>query len=264
MVLTKLRPDQIAAAYSKALSDGRSDGSGGLSPRTVRHLHRVLKQALGHAVRWQLLLRNPCDAVDPPKVERTPLQVLDVEGTAEMLETARGTRLFIPILLGLTTGMRRGEIVALRWKNVALDGAQLSVVESAEQTRAGVRYKPPKNGKGRTVAMSAVAQFDGTPLQPRSLTHAFEKFLAKHDLPHIRLHDLRHSHATAMLSAGIHPKVAQERIGHSSVSVTIDLYSHVMPGMQEEAAARVDAALQDAIHRIRVANRVAAGVIGQR
>jgi integrase len=281
VMLVKLRPEQIAAAYSEALSAGRSDGSGGLSPRTVHHLHRVLKQALGHAVRWQLLLRNPCDAVDPPKVERAPLHVLDVEGTAEMLETARGTSLFIPILLGLTTGMRRGEIVALRWKNVDLDASRLSAVESAEQTGAGVRYKPPKNGKTRAVAMPStlveelrahrkrqmedrlklgmrladkdfvVAQFDGAPLQPRSLTHAFEKFLAKHDLPHIRLHDLRHSHATAMLSAGIHPEVAQERLGHSSVSVTIDLYSHVMPGMQEEAAARVDAALQGAIHRRR-------------
>jgi integrase len=281
VILTKLRPEQISAAYGKALSQGRADGTGGLSPRTVHHMHRILKQALGHAVRWQLLVRNPCDAVDPPKVERKPLHVLDVDGTAELIEAARDHSLFVPILLGLTTGMRRGEVVALRWKNVDLANGQLAVVESAEQTKAGVRYKPPKNGKARTVAMSAtlveelrahrvrqaegllklgmrltdnhfvVAQTDGSPLQPRSLTHAFEKFLDKRGLQHVRLHDLRHTHATAMLSAGIHPKVAQERLGHSSVSVTIDLYSQVMPGMQVEAAGRVDAALQDAIDRRR-------------
>ena len=94
-----------------------------------------------------------------------------------------------------------------------------------------------------------VAREDGQPLQPRSLTQAFVKFIAHHGLKQIRLHDLRHSHATHMLAAGVHPKIAQERLGHSSVSVTIDLYSHVLPGMQAEAVSRVDAAMQDALNR---------------
>lgn len=94
-----------------------------------------------------------------------------------------------------------------------------------------------------------VAREDGQPLQPRSLTHAFIKFLRRRGLQHIRLHDLRHTHATHMLKAGIHPKIAQERLGHSSVSVTIDLYSHVLPGMQVEAVNRIDAVLSDAINR---------------
>ena len=94
-----------------------------------------------------------------------------------------------------------------------------------------------------------VAREDGEPLQPRSLTHAFVKFIRRHGLPQIRLHDLRHSHATHMLAAGVHPKIAQERLGHSSVGVTIDLYSHVLPGMQAEAVSRVDAVLQDALNR---------------
>jgi integrase len=200
---------------------------------------------------------------------------------AEVVETARDTSLFIPILLWVTTGMRRGEVAALRWRHVDLDRAQISVEEAAEQTKGGVRYKSPKSGKGRTVALPAtvvaelrshrikqaqallkggirlsddvfvVCQADGSPFQPRSLTHAFETFVARHDLPRIRLHDLRHAHATAMLKGNIHPKIVQERLGHSTISVTLDIYSHVLEGMQEDAAGIVDAALQAAINERR-------------
>jgi integrase len=279
--LAKLRPSQITDAYSQALASGRRDGKGGLSANTVVYMHRVLKQALGQAVVWQDLARNPADAVKPPKVERKQMKVLDTDAMAAVVETARDTTLFIPILLWITTGMRRGEVAALRWRHIDLDGAQISVIQSAEQTKAGVRYKPPKNGKGRTVALSAtgvqelrghrakqaeallklgirlsednfvVAQADGSPFQPRSLTHAFELFLSKHNLPQVRLHDLRHTHATAMLKAKVHPKVVQERLGHSTIGITLDTYSHVLEGMQEDAAEIVDAGLQAALNKRR-------------
>jgi integrase len=96
-----------------------------------------------------------------------------------------------------------------------------------------------------------VARADGEPVQPRSLTHAFEIFLRKQGLPRLRLHDLRHTHATHMLAAGVHPKIAQERLGHSSVAITLDLYSHVLPGLQADAAARIDDAVRTAIDRRR-------------
>jgi integrase len=276
--LTKLQPAHISQAYTKALTSGRRDGSGGLSPRTVTHMHRVLREALQQAVRWQLLARNPADAVKPPKVERRQMSVLDADATAGLIEAARATTLFVPILLGVRCGMRRGEVVALRWRNVDLERGQISVVASAEQTDQGVREKEPKNGKGRTVVLSAteveelrshrvqqaqtllalgvrltddhhvVARADGQALQPRSLTHAFVKFARAHGFQ-IRLHDLRHSHATHMLASGVHPKIAQERLGHSSVGITLDLYSHVLPGMQAEAVNRVDAMLRDALDR---------------
>src|SRR5262245_2264300 len=279
VALTKLQPAQISQAYSKALTSGRRDGTGGLSPRTVHHLHRVLREALQQAVRWQLLARNPADAVKPPKVERKQMQTLDAEATVALIEAARGTNLFMPILLGVLCGLRRGEITALRWRSIDLDRGQLSVTASTEQTNRGIREKETKSGKARTVALPSlivdelrrhrvaqaegllragvrltddhhvVAREDGPPLQPRSLTHAFVKFVRRHGLASIRLHDLRHSHATHMLAAGVHPKVAQERLGHSSVSVTIDLYSHVLPGMQAEAVSKVDAALRDALNR---------------
>jgi integrase len=277
--LTKLRPAQISAAYSKALTEGRRNGAGGLSPQTVTHMHRVLKQALGQAVKWELLTRNPADAVDPPKMDRGMMRTYDLDQTAELIEAFRPTRMLVPALLAVLCGMRRGEITALRWKNVDLSNGQLAILESAEQVGSKVRYKTPKNGKGRTIAMSGhlveelrahrlrqaekllkvgvrlsddsfvVAQADGSPLQPDTLTQDWVRKLADTSLPRIRFHDLRHAHATHLLGSGIHPKVASERLGHSKVGITLDLYSHVLPGMQEDAAERVDVALQAAINR---------------
>ena len=276
VIVGKLRPVQISTAYSKALASGRRDGTGGLSPRTVHHLHRILKQALGQAVRWELLARNPADAVDPPKVERNAMQTYDLPQTVALIEHLRPTRLHVPVILAVLCGLRRGEISALRWRSVDLTAGQLAVVESAEQTNVGVRYKEPKSGRARNVALSAtvieelkawrvrqaqellklgirpdgdtfvVTQVDGSPLQPRSLTHEWVRLIGGAGLPRIRFHDLRHAHATHLLASGVHPKVASERLGHSKVGITLDLYSHVMPGMQEDAVAKVDAALRAA------------------
>jgi integrase len=280
IILTKLRPDQISAAYAKALKSGRRDGSGGLSPRTVHHMHRVLKQALATALRWRMLLHSPVDSVDPPKVERTKMKAFDPDETARLLAHFRGTRMFVPVILAVMCGLRRGEITALCWRSVDLTRGQLSVAESTEQTTKGLRQKETKSGRSRTVALPSlvidelrrrraqqaeellkvgvgitnqaylVAREDGRPLQPNSLTHEFVRILAKaRDLRRIRFHDLRHTHATHLLSNGIHPKVAQERLGHSTVGITLDLYSHVLPGMQEDAAAKVDATIRAAIDR---------------
>ncbi len=155
VLVTKLRPMQISEAYAKALSGGRRDRKGGLAPSTVRYLHVILKASLRQAVRWQMLPRNPVDAVDPPKVERAAMTTYDLAQTADLIEATRGTRMAITVILAVLCGLRRGEIAALRWRNINLGAAQLAVTESAEQTKAGVRYKKPKNGKGRTVALSA-------------------------------------------------------------------------------------------------------------
>ena len=279
VLLTKLKPVTVSEAYAKALTSGRRDGTGGLSPRTVHHLHRVLKQALSQAVRWQLLGRNPVEAVDPPKVERTTMTTYDMAEIAELLAIVRGARIFIPALLAVLCGLRRGEIAALRWRAINLDAGQLSVVESVEQMNNSVRLKEPKAGRARTVALPAsvvtelrlhrrqqaeellrlgirlsddafvAAHADGTMMQPTFITHEWVRQISGSGMTRLRFHDLRHSHATALLASGIHPKVASERLGHSKVGITLDLYSHVLPGMQEDAAARVDAALQAAIKK---------------
>jgi len=276
-VLPKLRPAAISAAWSTALANGHRKATRGLSPRTVGHMHTVLKNALGQAVRWELLTRNPSDAVDPPRIEQQRMNTYDLAQTARLIDAARSERMLVPIVLAALCGLRRAEIAALRWGQVDLGAAQIAVIQSAEQTRSGVRYKPPKNGRSRTVALSATvleelrahrarqaqellrlgvrqtdATFvccreDGKPLQPNSLTIYWARLAAKIDLPRIRFHDLRHACATHMLALGVHPKIAAERLGHSRVAVTLDLYSHVMPGMQADAAARVDDALRAAM-----------------
>ena len=278
VLLTKLKPAQISEAYGKALVGGRRDDkAGGLSPRTVGHMHRVLKQALGQAVRWELLTRNPADAVDPPKVDWKPMQTYDLPQTADLIEAVRGGPIFIPALLAVLCGLRRGEICALRWRNVDLAAGQISVVESLEQTKAGLRFKAPKSGKGRTVALSetvvdelrahrvkraqemlrlgvglsdddlVIAHADGSIVQPIYVSQQWARSIAKTPLARLRFHDLRHAHATHLLANGVHPKVASERLGHSKVGITLDLYSHVIPGMQEDAVATVDAALKTAL-----------------
>jgi integrase len=287
VILTKLKPAQISEAYAKALIGGRHDKEGGLAPRTVGHMHRVLKQALSQAVRWEVLNRNPAEAVDPPKIEWKPVQTYDLPQTADVIEAFRGRTLFIPVLLASLCGLRRGEICALRWKNVDLAGAQLSVVESLEQTKAGLRFKSPKSGKGRTVALPptvvdelrsyrakraqealrlgaglsdedlVIAHEDGSQVTPIYISQQWGRLIAKTSLARLRFHDLRHAHATHMLANGVHPKIASERLGHSKVSITLDLYSHVIPSMQADAVATVDAALQEAIKNRKGSNPVA-------
>ena len=264
-----------------ALDDWLAHGLDGLSPRTVRQMHAIVKSALAQAVKWELLVRNPAAAVRGPKVGRAAMQTYDLAQTAELIELARGRRIFIPILLAVHGGLRRGEIAALRWRHLDLSGAQLAVVQSAEQTTTGVRYKEPKSGRGRTIALSVtlltelrahrvrqarellqigkhlsdddfvVTQADGSSLRPHSLGQEWVRFLARNGtaLPRIRFHDLRHAHATHLLSSGVHPKVASERLGHSKVGITLDLYSHVLPNMQADAAAIVDDALKAVLNK---------------
>ena len=271
--LSKLQPLAISGAYSDALARR--------SPRTVNHAHVVFSGALKQAVRWRLLSRNPCDDVDPPKVERHEMKVWDVAQITTALKLSRSWCVHMPAVLAVFCGLRRGEIAALRWRHVDFERAQLSVTESAEQTKAGVRLKSPKNGKGRTVALPAVvvselrahrlrqaqellqlgvrlsdqtfvcAREDGEPQQPNSIGKAWDRFLASTELPKIRFHDLRHSHATIMLRANINPKIVSERLGHSRVALTMDTYSHVIPGMQEGAAAAIDAAFGTAVDKPR-------------
>jgi integrase len=273
VLLTKLRPDQVEAAYTKMLTSGRRRDGKVLSARTVHHCHRILKQALKQAVKWKLLVVNPCEAVDAPKVEKKEMQTYDMPQTVGALNEMRTTRFLIAYLLAAMCGLRRGEITALRWKNVDLDTGVIRVVQTSRQIGTEVSYKPVKNTKGRPVALSPVmtaelrihrgkqteemlrlglkrtgdsfvfAQPDGSPIKPASLTNEWKRLVAKHELPRIRFHDLRHTHATAMLASGIHPKIAQERLGHSTIAVTMDLYSHVMPNMQADAVTVLDDAL---------------------
>jgi integrase len=248
-------------------------------------MHRILRQALQQAVDWQMLVRNPADAVKPPKMDANIVATLTPQQAAELLERLKHSRVYWPCLIALATGLRRGEVLALRWKNVDLDREALQVVQSLEQTKTNLRFKSPKNGRSRAVTLPAFAvaelrrlkreqaeellkvgvrqcadtlvcgRTDGEPHRPLSLTYEFARFMRRmKNLPRVRFHDLRHSHATALLASGVHPKIAQERLGHASVSITLGPYSHVSDTMQADAAKLVDSSLGGAISKLRRAN----------
>jgi integrase len=277
--LSKLSPTQIQSAYTALAAEGRRDGRGCLSPQTRRHIHRVLSTSLARAVELQVLPRNPCDALRRrlPKVERHELNVLTAEQAALLLDAIRPYRVYWPTMIALATGARRGEILALRWRNVDLDAGTIRIERSLEHTKEGLRFKTPKSGKSRAVVVPAsaveelrrlkrerseellklgarldgdtlvCARADGSPMLPTSLTHEFIKVAGRvQGVPKVRFHDLRHSHATQLLGAGVHPKVAQERLGHASIGITMDLYSHTSETMQGEAAQRLDQLWQNA------------------
>ena len=268
--VAKIAPIQISSAYATMIRSG-------LSPVTISHAHRLLSQALKQAVRWRILSANPCNDVTPPRVERREMKVWNTQTMAAAIDASRGWQCHVPIVLAALCGMRLGEIAALRWRYVDLNRGLIAIVESAEQTHAGgARIKPPKSGKGRSVTLPALAvtelrawrarqaeQFlqlgirptedtrvvtcgDGQPMQNNSIYHSWVRFLADCGLPRIRFHDLRHSHATTLLSSGVHPKVASERLGHARVGITLDVYSHVVGNMQDQAAAAIDAAFAEA------------------
>ncbi len=276
--LDQLRPIHIDGAWSKLLKEGRIDGKGGLSAQSVKHCHRLLKQAMGQAVRWQLIVGNPVDAVETPNVIKTPLNVLDADQTVALLEALRGSSFYIPTLIAVMNGLRRGEVLALRWEHLDFDSRNMMVIQSLEQTKKGLRFKETKNKKPRRVAMPSYlteelrdhkraqaesllkmgirqtadtlvcCSYDGESLDPNKLSQQFPIAVTKAGLPRITFHALRHSHATQLLTNGTHMKVASERLGHSSIGITMDLYSQVLPGMQEEAANGVDKAFRAALN----------------
>ncbi len=273
--LAQLKPQHLQNYYAEKLARGRRDGKGGLSPRTVRHHHITLHGALQSAVKWGLLARNPADAVDAPRYQSPEMRTLDQDGLRVFLEAARSTPYYALFYLALFTGMRRSELLALRWSNVNLDLGQVVVNRGLHHLRNGsIVFRAPKSAKGRrlialppsaalalhehrdqqeaerliigvplTEDSLVFAHPDGSPLLPDTVTHAWIDLARRAGFPHIRLHDARHTHASLMLRQGVHPKIVSERLGHATVSITLDTYSHVTPGLQEAAARRFDEGL---------------------
>jgi integrase len=276
--LAKLAPADIQKVYTQWSTSGRRDGKEGpLASQSRRLIHRVLSAALNRAVEMQLIARNPAQVLRKrlPRIERGEMATLTAEQAETLLNAIQSTPLFWPVLIGLATGMRRGEILALRWRNVDLDQGVIRVAESFEQTQGGIRTKAPKNGKTRIVTLPGFAidelrrrrreqmedlfrlgvrlqsdslvctQLDGRPIAPGVLTNYFARVVRRLGLP-IHFHSLRHTHATQLLLAGVHPKVAQERLGHATVAMTLDIYSHVTERLRDDAASKIDAVFRGA------------------
>jgi len=272
--LTELRPQHLQSYYAQALSQGRVDGKGGLSPRTVLYQHRILSEALNHAVKMGLLVRNVAEVVDTPHPKRTCMNTMASEDVPKFLKASRETPFHEIYGTALFTGMRLGELLGLHWCNVDLKTATLYVVQSlykrrgickmvetkTSHSRRSIALPPTLNNlllqyrarqEAEKILLGLVlkksdllfAHPDGSPLDPGTVSKTFSKVLYMAGLPHIRFHDLRHTHATLMLKAGVHPKIVQERLGHGSIAVTLDTYSHVVSGLQETAAQRFEGTL---------------------
>jgi integrase len=272
MTLTQLKPEHLQRYYANKLFSGRADGNGGLSAKTVRHHHVTLHNALQSAVKWGLLARNIADAVDAPRFQRPQINIMDADQINKFLEAVKDTPYYAIFYVALFTGMRRSEFLALRWSDIDLIMCQLYVSRSLHQLKNGdFIFRQPKSDKSRrTIALSpstalvlrehkesqssvklmqglilkdddlVFSQPDGSPYRPDTITHAWIKLARRVGLKGVRLHDARHSHASLMLKQGIHPKIVQERLGHSSIQITLDTYSHVAPGLQEAAAKKFD------------------------
>ncbi|MEW6045890.1 MAG: tyrosine-type recombinase/integrase [Bacillota bacterium] len=265
ILLPRLTPLHVQGLYRKMTEQG-------LSPRTVRLAHAVLRQSLAQAVKWGFLGRNVCDAVELPRQAHKEMRVLTPEEAKRFLEAAKGERLEALWVLALTTGMRKGELLGLRWQDVDLERATLEVRQSLVRVHGKPVFQQPKTARARrTVELTPLAvealrrhrakqaqerllagsswlnhglvfcQRDGRPLDPMNVYNRnFKRVLAKAGLDGVRLHDLRHTHATLLLKSGANPKVVSERLGHASTAFTMDVYSHVLPGLQRDAALKVD------------------------
>lgn len=273
--LRQLQATHLQKFYNDLLASGRVDGRGGLSARTTRYVHAIIHHGLQQAVKEQLIPRNPADAVSLPSQQRKEIKPLTTNQAQHFLAAIKGERLYPAFMLELATGLRLGELLGLRWGDLDMEKGIVHVQQSLVRTKAGLVFQEPKTERSRRsipLPENAVRELKrwkawqngeklalgeayrdfnlvfcketGEPLDPGEFSKYFSRLLEEAGLPHVRFHDLRHTHATQLLQLGVHVKVVQERLGHSTVTMTLDTYSHVLPGLQEDAAARLNSLLE--------------------
>jgi integrase len=264
--LSKLTPQHLSQLYGERLDAG-------LSARTVEFLHRTLHCAFKEAVLWGLIVRNPADAVKPPKPQRPPIRPLNHEQAHALLRAADGDPLEALYVAALMTGMRQGELLGLHWADLDWDAGRLQVRHTLQWHKGGEwTLDEPKTGHSRRSIRLPVSALQalkahrarqaeqrlpmgaawednglvfcnglGRPLEPTNLLHrSYKRLLERAGLAHVRFHDLRHTYATLALRDGVPVKVVSETLGHASITLTLDTYSHVLPDMQDDAAARME------------------------
>jgi integrase len=269
--LQALTAPMLTALYAELLEAGRRSGKGGLAPRSVRYVHTIIRKALADALEWNYVLRNVADAAKPPKQARPKIRTWTAEQLRAFLAHARGDRLTAAWTLASLTGVRRGELLGLRWSDVELDAGRLKIVRALVLVDYEPTLSEPKTERGRRTvaldptsvaalrehasaqalerALAGAAWEDaegyvftdelGSWIHPQAFTDRFKRLAKAAGLPAIRLHELRHSHATLALEAGVAAKVVSDRLGHASVAFTMDTYADALPAVEETAAALV-------------------------
>ncbi len=265
--LARVTPQQIQSLLNSKLEQK-------LSPSTVKYIHAVLRRALGQALKWGLVSRNAAALVDPPRVRREEVNVMNPEQARGFLDSIKGHRLEALYSVALAVGLRQGEALGLRWDDVDLESGQVEVRKQLQRLDGEFRLVEPKTSKSRrtvdlpgfaidTLRHHRVRQIEerlaagadweewglvfttqrGTPLDAKNVTHRFQEFLSRNDLPRMRFHDLRHACASLLLAQGEQARVVMEILGHSQISMTMNTYSHVIPALRREAADRMDGLL---------------------
>ena len=266
--ISDLRPQHLQTFYRNLQKQEKP-----LSNRSILHTHMILHEALDRALKWGLIARNVADAVDPPRPETKQNRIWTPEDVRRFLEAneKEDPRFFAGFVLGIMVGMRKGEILGLRWSDIDWKQSVAHINQSLTWVNGGPRFLEPKTDRSRrAVALSpetievlkkhrshqaperllygqayqeydlVLCRVDGRPVHPRTFDAAWYRALDRADVPRIRFHDLRHTHASLLLAQGVHPKIVSERLGHSTINVTLDIYSHVLPGLQKEVANQFD------------------------
>lgn len=258
--LEELQPMHLQSFYTKCSKKG-------LSNKTILYFHRIIHCALNQAMKWQFIIRNVADCVDTPKPKKYNAAFLNDNQIADLIKVISNTDIYIPVMIAIATGMRRGEILGLTWNNINLEKGIIKVTQALYPTKEGLVILPPKTEKStRIISMPLTlinilkkhkheqdklkarfgnnyinkdlvcCKLDGSPLHPTTLNHKFHDLLKENNLPLIRFHDLRHSHASLLLKENVPAKVISERLGHSNTNITLNLYSHIYEETNMEVA----------------------------
>jgi integrase len=275
--LQQLRPAHIVDWHAKLLAGGGVGGRA-LSARSVLHAHCLLHHALERALRSEIITRNVAHAVRPPRIETREIQILKADEIAAVLTALVDHPLYPLVVVALSSGARRGELLGLQWGDVDFASGTIKIERSLEQAGGTLQCKRPKSRHGvRTIALPAAAvealkdhhrktlerrlllgqgkpaadtfvftTFDGDPIRPDSLSRWWGDMVRSRKLPAVSFHALRHSHASALIAAGVDPLSASRRLGHSSPGITLNVYSHVFNRNEDKAVAAITAALKGA------------------
>lgn len=270
--IQELKPKQLQDFYHKELKNGRLDGTGGISKKTLQNIHRIIHRALQSALKWEMVNKNVADNVELPQPQKYNASVYTAEELIKLITRVRKTDIYIPVMITIYTGMRRGEVLGLTWNNIDLENKIIYIDKQLQTLKSGTKLVKPKTensirkidisdtlveilkrhrleqnkykmqlGKAYENNINAVCTYpSGKLFNPKRFSNKFAKFLSDNDLPKCRFHDLRHTHASLLLKDGVKDELVSSRLGHKSVSITKNIYRHIYKEEEQNVASEFD------------------------